>query len=155
MLASLLTLWWRLLETTSVHWVSEPERQHRLHTSMCSCKYVRVEPQSCTDSSAKLAVFVIFRVQVSLWKVHLRPKLNVTIRAMDPVTCATGPQRLESMLCMYSATTKTSSTLPSWLRLSAHQAKTSTLTRYAHTQGHVHLYRAKKLFVLMFTSFIS
>lgn len=78
-------------------------------------------------------------LQDFLWKVHLRPRLNVTTREMDPVTCATGPQSLGSMLCMSSATAKTFNTLPLWLRLSTHQAKTSTPTRYSHTGTRAHI----------------
>lgn len=70
-----------------------------------------------------------FCVQVSLLKVLLRPRSNVTTKVTARVTCATGPQNPASMLCTCCATTKTSSTPPSWLRSSPRPVKTSTLTR--------------------------
>lgn len=118
---NLLTLWWRLLETMLVHWVSEPKRR-KFRRTMILLFVLKVS-----------AFLKNISVQVFLWKVHLRPRLNVTTRVTGPVTYATGPQSLGSMLCMCSATMRTSSTLPSWLRLSPHQTKTFTQTRFAPT----------------------
>ena len=78
---------------------------------------------------AEDASWPFFCVQVSRLKVHLRPRLNVTTKVTARVMCATGPQSQGSMLCTFCATTKTSSTPPSWLRSSPRPAKTSTLTR--------------------------
>lgn len=124
-LENLLTLLWRLLETTSGHWVRMPETQQITWENIPEVNTV-VGIQSFSN-----LLHLFFPGQVFQWKVLLRPKLNVTTRAMDPVMCATGPQSLGSMLYMCSATMKTSSTLPLWLRSSTHQAKTSTPTRYA------------------------
>ena len=130
LLESLLTLWWRLLETTSGHWVRTSGTQQITREKLPEVNTV-VGIQSFSN-----LLHLLFPGQVFQWKVRLRPRLNVTTRAMDPVMCATGPQSLGSMLYMCSATMKTSSTLPLWLRLSTHQAKISTPTRYAPNQGH-------------------
>lgn len=78
------------------------------------------------------AEFTLCSEQVSLSRVHLRPRSSVTTKVTGHVMFDTGQQNQETTLSTSYVTTRTSRTVPSWLT-SSPLPTTSSLSRSEQT----------------------